>query len=83
VNYVTCRLHRMKKDKFGVTCPGALVMESLPAHPSMKNSVSSFHGPDAQNAVRDPQIPPVVKTQVWVNMSRGAYCQICICPTRA
>jgi hypothetical protein len=30
----------------------------------MKNGVSTFCGSDAQNALRDPQIPPVTKTQV-------------------
>jgi hypothetical protein len=35
MHYVTCRLHKMQKHKFGITCPDALFMEialSPPEH---------------------------------------------------
>jgi hypothetical protein len=33
MHYVTYRSHRMQKHKFGVTCPGALFVESVPVPP--------------------------------------------------
>jgi hypothetical protein len=32
----TCRSHWMQKHKFGVMCHGALSVESVPVHASMK-----------------------------------------------
>jgi hypothetical protein len=34
VHYVSCRSHRMEKLNFGVTCPGALFVISLPVPPN-------------------------------------------------
>jgi hypothetical protein len=46
MHYVTHRSHWVQKHKFGVTCPGAFFMESIPIAPSMKNSVSTFRVTD-------------------------------------
>jgi hypothetical protein len=43
MHYVTHQSHQMQKHRFHVTCPDALFMETAPAHPSMKNSASTFH----------------------------------------
>jgi hypothetical protein len=45
--YMDRRSNRMQKHKFGITCPSALFRKPHQAHPSMKNSASMFHAPDA------------------------------------
>jgi hypothetical protein len=47
MHYRTHISHKMKKHKFGVTCPDTLFVVSLPAHPRIKNGVSTFGTPDA------------------------------------
>jgi hypothetical protein len=37
----------MQKHNFDLTCHGAVFMKPHRAHPSLKNSASVFHGPDA------------------------------------
>jgi hypothetical protein len=59
--------HRMQKHKFDICVSRHFLQKP---HPSMKNSVSMFHAPEAWKAFHDPQIPPDAKTQVWRNVSR-------------
>jgi hypothetical protein len=33
MHYVTRRSHRMQKQKFGVTCPNAIFVDSVPVRP--------------------------------------------------
>jgi hypothetical protein len=47
MHYVTHKFHQMQKQKFGITCPDTLFMETVLAHTIMKHSASMFHGPDA------------------------------------
>jgi hypothetical protein len=47
MHYVTRRSDRMKKLKFGVTCPGALFMKTALGPPDHENSAMMFRGPDA------------------------------------
>jgi hypothetical protein len=47
MHYVTCRSHRMQKHKFGVTCPGALFVISVPVPLQHENSASTFRTPNA------------------------------------
>jgi hypothetical protein len=49
MHYVTHGLHQMQKHKFDVASPDKLFVGSAPAHPSMKNSASTF-----ENASRPP-----------------------------
>jgi hypothetical protein len=46
MHYLAHIFHRIKKHKFSVMCPDALLVESAP-HLSMKNSAIMFHAPDA------------------------------------
>jgi hypothetical protein len=46
-----------------------------------KNCVSMIHGPDAPEALRDPQITPDAKTQVRCIVSRRVFCEIHTGPT--
>jgi hypothetical protein len=52
MHYVTSRTHQMQKHNFSVTCLGVLFMETARAHPSIKNSVSTFHASDAPECTR-------------------------------
>jgi hypothetical protein len=36
MHYVTHRSHNMQKNKFGITCPGALFIESVPVPPELE-----------------------------------------------
>jgi hypothetical protein len=36
MHYVTRKSHRIQKHKFGLTCPGALFMETAPGPPECK-----------------------------------------------
>jgi hypothetical protein len=36
MHYVTSRYHQMQKHKFGITCPGAFLMESVPVPPEQE-----------------------------------------------
>jgi hypothetical protein len=73
----------MQKHKFNITYPDAPVWYLRWAQPSMKNSVSTFHGPDTTECTTCPQIAPDAKTQVKCNVSRRAFCGIRTGPTRA
>jgi hypothetical protein len=64
MHYVIRRFHRMQKRKFSVTCPGALFRETVRSHPSMKNSASMFHTPDALECTTWPIDPTGFKNTV-------------------
>jgi hypothetical protein len=49
--YVSRRSHRMQKHKFSVRCPGSFLWKPQRAHPSMKNSVSTFCTVDALDCI--------------------------------
>jgi hypothetical protein len=51
---MTRRSHQMQKHKFDVMCPSALFMEIAlhRAHPSTKDSVSTFHTTEAPEYTR-------------------------------
>jgi hypothetical protein len=68
IHNMTRRSHRMQQHKFGITCPGALYMETALSPPIMKNCASMFRAQTHQNALCDPQIPPDQKTQVHCNV---------------
>jgi hypothetical protein len=36
MHYMTRRSHQMQKHKFGVTCPGTLIVESVPVSPKLE-----------------------------------------------
>jgi hypothetical protein len=36
MNYLTHRSHQMRKQKFGITCPEALSIKSVPAQPDLE-----------------------------------------------
>jgi hypothetical protein len=46
-HYKSHRSDQVQKPKLRVTCPSALSIESVPVAPSIKNSASMFHGPEA------------------------------------
>jgi hypothetical protein len=46
MHYVTRRYHRMQRQKFSITCPGALFVESVQVPLEQENSASVFHAPD-------------------------------------
>jgi hypothetical protein len=73
MHYVTRRSHLMQKHKVDVTCPDAPFVECLRSHPSIKNSASMFHAPDARIALRDRYIPPDAEILVWRNVSRRTF----------
>jgi hypothetical protein len=62
--------------KFGVMCSGALFLETAPTH---QRIVPKTH----QNALRDRQITPDVKTQFRCNVFQRAICGTSTGPTRA
>jgi hypothetical protein len=68
MQYVTHGSHRFEKHKFGVTCPDAIFVESVPVPLTMKIVRQSFMArtPPPRNALRDPQMPLDAKTQVQV-----------------
>jgi hypothetical protein len=47
MHYVTCISQQMQKHRFGVTCPGALFVESEPVPPEHENRAIMFHASDA------------------------------------
>jgi hypothetical protein len=54
MHYVTRRSHWMQNQKFGITCPIAFSWNPYMSHPSIKNSVSTFHTPAHRTALRFP-----------------------------
>jgi hypothetical protein len=46
----------------------------------MKNSVSIFHALDGPESLRDPHIPPDVKTQDQCNVSRRGFYETALGP---
>jgi hypothetical protein len=57
MHYVTPRPYQMQKHKFGITCPDAFLGTPHRAHLSMKNSASTFQGPDAPECTTGPAEP--------------------------
>jgi hypothetical protein len=47
MHYVAHISHKIEKHVFGITCPRVIFMESLQVPPEQKNTVSTWHAPDA------------------------------------
>jgi hypothetical protein len=57
MHYVLHRSHRMQNHKFGVMCPGALVVKYVLVPPEHENSVSKFRSSDAPECNMGPADP--------------------------
>jgi hypothetical protein len=74
----------MQKRMFVVTCSDVLFIQFVPFLPEHEKIVRQRFTPWMhQNALRVPQIPPVVKTQIPQNVSQCAFSEIRTGPTRA